>query len=429
MERIEGFLLQSRNMFMKDLFLSLPAVVLLVGPKAGFIVLKNFVKMENYFSSRDKKIGILGGGQLGKMLLDVARRYDLYTKVLDPSADAPCTTGCKEFVQGSFLDYDTVMAFAADCDVVTIEIESVNTRALRDLQDQGKKVFPQPHIVELIQNKVVQKQFYTDHSLPTAPWYGFKNKAEMMRKLEKHSFQLPFVWKAATGGYDGRGVMVIRNFKDIDQIPDEPGLVEELAAIEHEIALVASRNEKGEVATFPPVEMSFHAQANQVEYVFCPASLSDEVLSHASKMTLSLVEQLGIVGVLAVEMFVMRGGKIWINECAPRVHNSGHLTIEACISSQFEQHLRAILGFPAGSTQLIRPAVMVNLTGEEGYSGPVVYEGAEQMLGMEGTYMHLYGKTETRPFRKMGHVTLTADTLEQAREKALKVKELLKVKS
>ncbi|TVQ14290.1 MAG: 5-(carboxyamino)imidazole ribonucleotide synthase [Bacteroidetes bacterium] len=385
--------------------------------------------MENYFSSKDKKLGILGGGQLGKMLLDITRRYDLYTKVLDPSADAPCATGCKEFVQGNFNDYDTVMAFGADCDVLTIEIESVNTQALKELQSRGKHVFPQPEIVELIQNKVLQKQFYADNQLPTAPWFGFKNKAEMKKKMEKHSFHLPFVWKAATGGYDGRGVMVIRNMADLEKIPDIPGLIEELAAIQHEIALVAARNQAGRVAAFPPVEMSFHPVANQVEYVFCPAKLSETKLEEASQLALSLVDKLGIVGVLAVEMFVNQNGEIWINECAPRVHNSGHLTIEACITSQFEQHLRAILGFPLGSTQLIRPAVMVNLTGEEGFTGPVFYEGAEKMLATEGAYMHLYGKTETRPFRKMGHVTLTAETLEEAREKALKVKEILKVKS
>lgn len=385
--------------------------------------------MKDYFSSKSIKIGILGGGQLGKMLLEVTQRYDLYTKVLDPAADAPCKVGCKEFVQGSFNDYDTVMAFGADCDVITIEIESVNTQALRDLQAQGKKVFPQPEIVELIQNKVDQKQFYTDHNLPTAPWFGFKNKSDMMRKLDKLAFRLPFVWKAATGGYDGRGVAVIRNMKELEPLPDVPGLIEELAAIEHEIALVASRNERGEVVAFPPVEMHFHPIANLVEYVFCPAELSQKTLLQASSLALSLVDQLGIVGVLAVEMFVTKDGAIWINECAPRVHNSGHLTIEGCVTSQFEQHLRAILGLPAGSTTLVRPSVMVNLTGEEGHSGAVVYEGAAEMMALEGAYMHLYGKTETRPYRKMGHVTLTAETLAEAREKAMRVKEILKVKA
>ncbi len=385
--------------------------------------------MENYFSSKHKKIGILGGGQLGKMLLDVTRRYDLYTKVLDPSADAPCSVGSKEFVQGSFNDYNTVMAFGQDCDVITIEIENVNTQALKDLQAQGKKVFPQPAIVELIQNKVLQKQFYIDNNLPTSPWFGFKNKAEMVRKIEKNSVQLPFVWKAAVGGYDGRGVIIVRSKADMENIPDMPGLIEELAAIEHEIAIVAARNEAGEIQTFPAVEMAFHPVANLVEYVFCPALLPDIIMESAGNIAKNLVEKLKIVGLLAVEMFVTPKGEIWINECAPRVHNSGHLTIEACITSQFEQHLRAILGFPLGSTQLIRPAVMVNLTGEEDFTGPVLYEGAEKMLSLEGAYMHLYGKTQTRPYRKMGHVTLTAETLEQAREKGLKVKDILKVKS
>ncbi len=385
--------------------------------------------MKNYFASLDYKIGILGGGQLGKMLLDVTRRYDLYTKVLDPSADAPCAMGCKEFVQGNFNDYETVMAFGADCEVITIEIESVNTEALKDLQAQGKKVFPQPEKVELIQNKVVQKKFYTDNHLPTAPWFGFKTRAEMLKKLEKNTFQLPYVWKAATGGYDGRGVIIVRNPSDLNNIPDVPGLIEELAAVEHEIALVVGRNESGKVSAFPPVEMSFHPVANLVEYVFCPANLSHAILQQASDIALSLVDKLGVVGVLAVELFVNKNGEIWINECAPRVHNSGHITIEACVTSQFEQHLRAILGLPPGSARLIRPSVMVNLTGEEGHDGPVMYEGAEEILAMEGAYMHLYGKTQTRPFRKMGHVTITADTLQQAKNKALKVKDGIKVKS
>jgi len=385
--------------------------------------------MNNYFSSGSLKIGILGGGQLGKMLLDVARRYDLFTKVLDPAADAPCSTGCKQFVQGSFNDFDTVMAFGADCDVITIEIENVNTKALKELKAKGKKVFPQPEIVELIQNKVFQKQFYTDNNLPTAPWFGFKNKAEMLRKIDKNAFQLPFVWKAATGGYDGRGVIMVRNLAELDKTPDVPGLIEQLAAVEHEIAIVAARNQAGDVRIFPPVEMSFHPVANLVEYVYCPASLSEKTLYDAENIAMNLVEKLKITGVLAVEMFVNRDGTIWINECAPRVHNSGHLTIEACITSQFEQHLRAILGFPLGSTHQVRPAVMVNLTGEEGFSGPVIYEGAEQMLSIDGAYMHLYGKTETRPFRKMGHVTITSNTLPEARENALKVKDILKVKS
>ncbi len=385
--------------------------------------------MENYFSSKHKKIGILGGGQLGKMLLDVTRRYDLYTKVLDPSAEAPCATGCKEFVKGSFNDYEKVMAFGADCDVITIEIEGVNTRALKDLQAKGKKVFPQPEIVELIQNKVRQKQFYTDNALPTAPWSAIESRQDVMDRFLAGTLKLPFVWKAAMGGYDGRGVIILRDETALESIPDVPGLIEELADMENEIAIVVGRNEAGKVVTFPPVEMAFHPMANLVEYVFCPAALTDDVLKKASHIAGTLVEKLGIVGLLAVEMFVNRNGEVWINECAPRVHNSGHLTIEACITSQFEQHLRAILGYPLGSTQLVRPAIMVNLTGEEGFSGPVFYEGADQVMAMEGAYIHLYGKTETRPFRKMGHVTIAAPTLKQAREKAMKVKEIIKVKS
>ena len=385
--------------------------------------------MENYFSSKRLKIGILGGGQLGKMLLDVARRYDLFTKVLDPATDAPCATGSKEFVLGDFKDYNTVLKFGVDCDVVTIEIEGVNTDALKELRARGIKVFPQPEIVELIQNKVKQKQFYTSNDLPTAPWQSLSGRNELVAKLASGVLQLPFVWKAATGGYDGRGVIIVRDESDVNEIPDVPALAEDLADLTSEISIVIGRNQAGETVAYPPVEMAFHPVANLVEYVFCPATLPEPIIRQASQVAESLVDKLGIVGLLAVEMFVTRTGQIWINECAPRVHNSGHLTIEACITSQFEQHLRTILGFPLGSTQLVRPSVMVNLTGEEGYSGPVFYEGAEQVLAMEGVYIHLYGKTETRPFRKMGHVTITAITIEEARKKALRIKEIFKVKS
>lgn len=383
--------------------------------------------MQNFFSSANKKIGILGGGQLGKMLTDVARKYDLYTKVLDPAPNAPASFSCKEFVVGDFNDYETVMQFGQDCEVITIEIEGVNTHAMRDLQAAGKKVFPQPELVALIQNKVSQKQFYDQHNLPTAPWQPITGKAMLMDLIDKGKLPFPFVWKAAKGGYDGRGVIIVREHYELTQIPDVESLTEILAPVQTEIALVVARNESGETVFFPPVEMAFHPEANLVEYVFCPTLLPEALIEKAGQIAAELAGKLGIVGVLAVELFVNTDGQLWINECAPRVHNSAHLSIESWATSQFEQHLRAILGFPLGSAEMLRPAVMVNLTGEPGFSGPVIYQGAEDVMHLPEAYIHLYGKSETRPYRKMGHVTLTAPSLDEAKEKANKVKKLLKV--
>jgi 5-(carboxyamino)imidazole ribonucleotide synthase len=383
--------------------------------------------MQNFFSSSTKKIGILGGGQLGKMLTDVARKYDLHTKVLDPAANAPASFSCKEFVMGDFNDYETVMQFGQDCEVITIEIEGVNTHAMSDLQSAGKKVFPQPALVAMIQNKVTQKHFYDQHNLPTAPWLAIAGKTMLMDLIAKGKLAFPFVWKAAKGGYDGRGVIIVRNHDDLSLIPDIEALTEVMAPVQTEIALVVARNESGETVFFPPVEMAFHAEANLVEYVFCPAELPETLIKKAGQIAASLADTLGIVGVLAVELFVNTDGSIWINECAPRVHNSAHLSIESWATSQFEQHLRAILDFPLGSAEMLRPAVMVNLTGEPGFSGPVIYQGAEDVMHLPEAYIHLYGKSETRPYRKMGHVTLTAQSLHEAKKKAKEVKKFLKV--
>jgi 5-(carboxyamino)imidazole ribonucleotide synthase len=383
--------------------------------------------MQNFFSSSTKKIGILGGGQLGKMLTDAARKYDLYTKVLDPAPDAPASHACKEFVQGNFNDFETVLKFGSDCEIITIEIEGVNTLALKELQRLGKKVYPQPEIVALIQNKIQQKKFYDTHKLPTAPWFPVQTLADIKAKTSSKALEFPFVWKAATGGYDGRGVRIISEVAELDILPEIPALVEKLAPIQTEIAIVVARCKTGETVFFPPVEMAFHPVANQVEYVFCPAKLSTETIEMASRLAARLADKLEIVGLLAVELFVNHNGTIWINECAPRVHNSAHLSIESWATSQFEQHLRTITGLPPGSVEMLRPAVMVNLTGEPGHKGTVYYEGAEKVMAIPEANIHLYGKPETWPYRKMGHVTITAPTLSEAKEKAVQVKNLLKV--
>lgn len=379
-----------------------------------------------YFSS-PFKLGILGGGQLGKMLLSETRRYDIQTKVIDPSSSAPGKFATNEFVVGDFTDEQTVLDFGKDCDVLTIEIENVNTAALRKLIEQGVRVFPKPDTLDLIKDKRYQKEFYKKNNIPTSPFFTFETKSELIEILKETGKSLPFVWKAATGGYDGKGVEVVKTEEQIIGLPDQPGIIEDLIPFEKELAVVVARNENGETASFPLVEMDFHPIANLVEYVFSPSLAPDNLKKQARLIAEGLAESLDHVGILAVEMFLTTSGEILINEIAPRVHNSGHLTIEGNICSQFEQHLRAILNLPLGSTDIIKPSVMINLNGEENFEGPVFYEGIHEIMAIPGVYIHLYGKSETRPFRKMGHVTVISDTLTEAREIAKKVKSTIKV--
>ncbi len=379
-----------------------------------------------YFSS-DFKLGILGGGQLGKMLLTETRRYDITTKVMDKSPTAPCRIGSNEFVQADITDEESVLEFAKDCDVITIEIENVSTEALHKLKDQGKPVYPRPATLDIIKNKVTQKDFYRQHKIPTAPYFSFKNARERDELLAESSLTAPFVWKAATGGYDGRGVNIVNHSSDIETLDDVEGLIEEKIDFEAEIAVVTARSASGEIKSYPVVEMEFHPVGNFVEYVFSPSNMDHNLQHQAIKLAEEVVEKMDHVGLLAVEMFLASDGHLLINEVAPRVHNSGHLTIEGNVTSQFDQHLRAILGLPLGDTSMRSPAVMVNLTGEKGYEGPVYYEGIEEVMKMPGVYIHLYGKAETRPFRKMGHITITSDSLDEARKIAREVKDTIRV--
>ncbi|NVK26737.1 MAG: 5-(carboxyamino)imidazole ribonucleotide synthase [Flavobacteriia bacterium] len=383
--------------------------------------------MKEIFSNPNFKLGVLGGGQLGKMMLQETRRYDIYTKVIDPAADAPSRLASNEFVQGSLTDYNTVMEFGRGLDVLTIEIEHVNVDALEDLQKEGVKVFPQPSALRIIQNKADQKEFYQTKGLPTSKFFTFKNKAEMLQGLKDGNWEPPFVWKAATGGYDGFGVNIVKDASQIESLPDQAGLVEAFVPFEKELAVIVARNEHGQTVTYPVVEMEFHPTANQVEYVLCPATVSPEAEEKARKLAVDAIEAFDLVGLLAVEMFLSKDGDVYINEVAPRTHNSGHLTIESNFTSQFEQHVRAVTGMPLGSTELRLPAVMANLVGETGYSGPVRYDGYENLLSMPGVYIHLYGKSSTRPFRKMGHVTVTNADRAQARDAAEKAKSAIKV--
>ena len=380
----------------------------------------------NYFSS-NFKLGILGGGQLGKMLLNDTRKFDIYTCVLDASNEAPCKIASNEFHLGDLMDYDAVFNFGKQVDVLTIEIENVNVDALEALEKLGKKVYPSSKTLRIIQNKATQKLFYVDHNLPSAEFSRFAYLSEIEDAVNNGGLQLPFVWKAAQFGYDGNGVKVVRKLSDLEGLPTGECIAETLVPFKNELAVIVARNASGETKNFPVVEMEFHSEANQVEYVICPARIPEEVAKKAIAIALKTSKAFNHVGLLAVEMFQTENDEILINEVAPRPHNSGHQTIEASYTSQFEQHLRAILNLPLGRTDSKVGGVMVNLVGAEGFSGNVVYQNIETIMKMDGVTPHVYGKKQTRPFRKMGHVTIVNEDLNEARRIAEEVKKTIKV--
>jgi len=367
-------------------------------------------------------IGILGGGQLGRMLIQSGIDYNLIFSVLDPDPDAPCKN-LSDFHVGKLTEYETVMKFGLACDIVTIEIENVNTQALRDLATGGKRVYPQPNVIELIQDKRKQKTFYHESGIPTAEFVLTDTKAD----VQQHHQFLPAVHKLGKEGYDGRGVQRIRTASDLDKAFDAPGVLERMIDFEKEISVIVARNESGEVKTYPPVEMVFHPAHNLVEYLFSPAQINNSIRAEADSIACKIADELKIVGILAVEMFLTREGKVLVNEIAPRPHNSGHQTIEANVTSQYEQHLRSILGLPLGETEIVMPSAMVNLLGEPGFTGPARYQGFEEVVKVSGVHVHLYGKRNTKPFRKMGHVTIVDHDINALKEKAEFVKRTLKV--
>ena len=370
------------------------------------------------------KLGILGGGQLGRMLIQSGIDFNIPFAVLDPDAHAPCSS-LVEFHHGKLTDFDAVMKFGSQCDIITIEIEIVNTAALKALAKEGKKVYPQPEIIELIQDKRTQKIFYRDYNIPTADFILVENAADVRKQKDF----LPAVNKLGREGYDGRGVQVIRTSSDLNKAFDAPGLLEKLIDFDKEISVIVARNAQGEVKSFPPVEMVFHPEQNLVEYLFAPARLSKGLAAEADRIARKIIHELDMVGLLAVEMFVTKDSKVLVNEIAPRPHNSGHQTIEANVTSQYEQHLRSILGLPLGDTDIILPSAMVNLLGEPGHTGPAVYKGFEDVVKIPGVHVHLYGKQFTKPFRKMGHVTIVDPDMDALKRKADFVKDTLKVVS
>lgn len=372
---------------------------------------------------QDLRLGIVGGGQLGRMLLQAAIDFNLHISVLDPSPEAPCRPYAHHFVEGSLTDYDTVYAFGKAVDVLTIEIENVNTDALLALQKEGKTVYPDPATIKMIQDKREQKQFFVNHDLPTAPFTLTENAGEVQAMADK----LPAVQKLGRAGYDGRGVQVFREAADLKKAFDAPGLVEAFVPFEKEIALIVARNPQGEVRTYPLVEMVFHPEHNLVEYLMAPAQLAEAVADRARLIAERLVAKLEYVGLMAIEMFVKKDGEVIINELAPRPHNSGHQTIRANATSQYEQHLRAILGLPLGDCHQMCPAAMVNLLGAAGYTGQAIYDGIEDILAIDGVYPHIYGKSQTKPFRKMGHVTILGESILELQEKVQKVRKAVQV--
>jgi 5-(carboxyamino)imidazole ribonucleotide synthase len=375
------------------------------------------------FYSGSFRLGILGGGQLGRMFIQEAVNYDVRVSVLDPSADAPCAAIAHTFVQGNFADYDDVYAFGKTVDLLTIEIEHVNVEALERLRDEGLTICPDPDVLRIIRDKGLQKQFYHQKGIPTAPFHLVENKAEAATFLA----EFPFMQKLRRGGYDGKGVTPLRTADDLANAFDAPSVLEKMVPFEKELAVIVARNASGEINTFPLVEMVFNPEANLVEMLSCPAHVSPHTASEADRIAREIAEHLSLTGILAVELFMLSDGSLLVNEIAPRPHNSGHQTIEGNVTSQYEQHLRAILNLPLGDPSLIAPSVMVNVLGEKGHSGPVKYFGLEEVMKWSGVYVHLYGKTETRPFRKMGHVTVVHADLAEARRIGREVLHTLKV--
>ncbi|MBL7820732.1 MAG: 5-(carboxyamino)imidazole ribonucleotide synthase [Saprospiraceae bacterium] len=373
------------------------------------------------------KIGILGGGQLGKMLAQEASKLDMSIHFLDKDRSFPAAKVCPDFTEGDFNNYEDVLRFGRNMQVVSIEIEHVNTKALHQLESEGILVFPQAKLLDLIKDKGLQKLFYKEHGFATAPFMLFEGKSAVLNALQEKTIQYPFVIKSRIGGYDGRGVAIINSEADLGLLFDTPCLVEQLAKINKELSVIAIRAKDGNCVVYPTVSMDFHPTANLVEYLICPATIPSNVAEEAQAIAKQLINKLGIIGILAIEMFYLEDGGIWINEIAPRPHNSGHHTLDNGATSQFENHLRALCGLQLGDPNYKELAIMINILGEPPYIGNAIYQNLNQILALPGVHVHLYGKTETRPYRKMGHVTVTGNDLNSCLEKANFVKQYFKV--
>jgi len=376
----------------------------------------------------DKKLGIIGGGQLGKMLLAECNKMSITTYVIDSSERSPCKNLCSQFYFGDLNDYDTILNFGRECDIITFEIEHINVDALDELEKMGKDVYPRPSTLRIIQDKNQQKRFFKNNNIPTSDFKYFKCLEDLAIAIDKNEINFPCVWKKTKFGYDGFGVKVLKSPVDIETLPDSEMIIEEFIPFDKELSVIVARNPSGEVKCYKTVEMEFNKDSNQVEYVISPANISDQIDKKAQDLAIKLSNSLDSIGILAVEMF-LTNNSILVNELAPRPHNSGHFSIEACQSSQFQQHIRAVFNLKLGETNHLGSAIMLNIVGSEGYSGKVYYENLDHVFKSKFSNLHLYGKEETRPNRKMGHVTIICDKFEDSYEKAKFLKETIKVKS
>ena len=377
----------------------------------------------------DRKVGIIGGGQLGKMILDEASKIGLSLSILDPSNESPCCKLSNNFVQGDFNDYDTVINFGEKHDLISYEIEHINIDALDTLVKNGIEVQPSPKILRIIQDKNLQKSFFKKNNFPTSNFTFFKSKNELINSLKKDNLNFPCVWKKTRFGYDGYGVKVLKSFNDISEIVDSEMIIEDFIPFTKELSVIVALNKNGDLKTFETVEMEFNSNSNQVEFVISPANISEKINQRAKKLASDLAKKMNLIGLLAVEMFLTNDGEILINEIAPRPHNSGHFSIDACPTSQFKQHINSIMNFKLGETSHKRCAIMINLVGEKSHIGKVKYENIDLIKDQKDVFVHLYGKKTTRPNRKMGHVTVICDNFVEAYKKAKEIKEIIKVKS
>ena len=379
----------------------------------------------NFYTSQNK-LGILGGGQLGKMLINEANKLNISCKVMDPNKEAPCSNLVENFIVGDLLNYDDVYNFGKNVEVLTIEIENVNTDALKKLEEEGVKVYPSSENIKTIQNKSVQKNFYLKNNLPSSFFKTYDNVDDLINEAENKKCKYPFVWKSARFGYDGKGVKVINNIEDLKTLPNIECIIEDKISIKKELSVIVARNKRSQEKNFPTVEMEFN-QENLVDKVICPAQISDDLNNKAIQLALKTSRAFNHIGLLSIELFITDNDEILINEVAPRPHNSGHHTIECCLISQFEQHLRAIFNLNLGSTSIKIPGIMLNLVGEEKHFGEAIYDNIEGSLKIPGASIHIYGKKDTKPHRKMGHITIVNKDLNKAKEFAEIIRKSIKV--
>ena len=379
--------------------------------------------------SSNKIIGILGGGQLGKMTLEVSNKWGIKIYILDPDENCPSKSLCNKFFQGDLMDFNTVYNFGKEVDIITIEIENINVEALEQLKKENKIVYPQPQVLKIVQDKSLQKEFYFKNNIPSTPFRIFNSKDEIKKFLSKEGRSYPFIWKSSKMGYDGYGVKVIDNNNSIEDIPDKHCIIEDKVEIKKELSVMVVSRPSGELINYPVVEMEFNTKSNQVEYIISPARISQEIKEKAENLALRVCKSFGNIGLLAVEMFLTIDGDLLVNEVAPRPHNSYHFSIEGSETSQFEQLIRSILDLPIGNTNMTGKSVMVNLVGEPDTKGPVIYKNMDQIIGIKGVNPHIYEKKETRPNRKMGHITVVNSDIETAIKIAKEIKQTVRVTS